>query len=320
MKVISFDIGIKNMAFCILSTPSDSGSRSICINEWNVLNLMNEEPPSNVQSCSCIMPAKTKKAVPKVCGKKSKYHKNGTYFCDKHAKVATQFLLPTKQRTITHLKKLKVDELTKLCQSYFLNTNIENLEKQKKPELIDLMHKFYVERCLEPIVSKKTKTANETDLVCIGKSMKRMLNVVPGIDEITHVVIENQISPIANRMKTIQGMLAQYFIMKNENIHIEFVSSINKLKQFKDVLPKPAQTETAPTDNRTNPNYKEHKRDGVFYCSEMLEANPSLVGWREVLNTKKKDDLADCFLQGIWYLKHNKILLYADDLKINVIS
>ena len=31
----------------------------------------------------------------------------------------------------------------------------------------------------------------------------------------THVIIENQISPIANRMKTIQGMITQYFIMKN---------------------------------------------------------------------------------------------------------
>ena len=50
--------------------------------------------------------------------------------------------------------------------------------------------------------------------------------------DITHVVIENQLSPIANRMKTIQGMLAQYFIMIDENIDIQFISSSNKLKQF----------------------------------------------------------------------------------------
>ena len=41
------------------------------------------------------------------------------------------------------------------------------------------------------------------------------MNKLPDIESITHVFIENQISPIANRMKTIQGMLAQYFIMKS---------------------------------------------------------------------------------------------------------
>ena len=56
MKVISFDIGIKNMAFCILSKNDDK----IDINQWGVLNLMNEEPPNNF-TCDCIIPAKTKK-------------------------------------------------------------------------------------------------------------------------------------------------------------------------------------------------------------------------------------------------------------------
>ena len=34
---------------------------------------------------------------------------------------------------------------------------------------------------------------------------------------------------------------------------------------------------------------------------------------------KKKDDLADSFLQGIWYLKHNNNIIFADDLKINIV-
>ena len=46
-----------------------------------------------------------------------------------------------------------------------------------------------------------------------------------------HIIIENQISPIANRMKTLQGMIAQYFIMRG-NAHIAFISSANKLKLF----------------------------------------------------------------------------------------
>ena len=35
------------------------------------------------------------------------------------------------------------------------------------------------------------------------------------------ILLENQISPIANRMKTLQGMIAQYFIINNNHgIHI----------------------------------------------------------------------------------------------------
>ena len=45
------------------------------------------------------------------------------------------------------------------------------------------------------------------------------------------VIIENQISPLANKMKTIQGMIAQYFIMNNTKT-IEFISASNKLKQW----------------------------------------------------------------------------------------
>jgi len=172
--------------------------------------------------------------------------------------------------------------------------------------------------------------------------MKELLNNIIGIDEITHVVIENQISPIANRMKTIQGMLAQYFIMKNSDIEIEFVSSANKLKQFEkkkieniikekdqkndDIENIPIESEKA-TENTTktvttNPNYKEHKKDGVFYCSQILEINSCFHNWKNALDAKKKDDLADSFLQGIWYLKNRhpskiNILLNADDLKIN---
>ena len=39
----------------------------------------------------------------------------------------------------------------------------------------------------------------------------------------------------------------------------------------------------------------------------MLNANNNLNKWIDSLNTKKKDDLADSFLQGIWYLKHKNI-------------
>jgi hypothetical protein len=51
-----------------------------------------------------------------------------------------------------------------------------------------------------------------------------------------------------------------------------------------------------------------HKKDGVTICSQILNKNEGFEKWKYVLETKKKDDLADCFLQGIWYLQKKEIL------------
>jgi hypothetical protein len=341
MKLISFDIGIKNMAYCIF----DVSGEHLSIIGWNVLNLLEEEPISDI--CSQIIPGKTKKIQPKQCDKTAKYRKNGQCYCDKHAKKGSPLIIPNKKNSIQYLKKLKVDELIKLGQSHFLFLDLENLPRLKK-DILNKIVEFYEKNCFEPIIKKKTKNSTEIDLITIGKNMKELMNNVENINEITHVLIENQISPIANRMKTIQGMLAQYFIMKNSDIHIEFVSSAHKLSQFKLGTNSSPQTpplklgntfnnssnigkgspqnnsstlENAITlnTNMINPDYKQHKKDGLYYCSQLLENNPRFSIWTDSLKRKKADDLADSFLQGMWYLKNKNIISYADDLKINIV-
>ena len=141
-------------------------------------------------------------------------------------------------------------------------------------------------------------SAGELDLVTIGRNMKTEFDKVEYFKTATHVVIENQISPIATRMKTIQGMIAQYFIMSRENgAVIEFLSSAGKLKGF----------ETQNVE-ATGSEYSKHKKDAVFHCARLLEMGKFAV-WKHILETKKKDDLADCFLQGVWYMKRNNILI-----------
>jgi hypothetical protein len=313
MKLISFDVGIKNMAYCIFDI-----SGQLSITGWNVLNLLEEEPTTEM--CSQIIQGKTKKVLPKPCTKLAKYKKNGQCYCEKHAKSST-FIIPTKKNSMVGLKKLKVDDLIKLGHSLFLFMDAENMPKLKK-DILDKVGEFYEKNSFELIVKKKSKNASETDLITIGKNMKELLNNATGLDEITNVVIENQISPIANRMKTIQGMLAQYFIMKNSDIHIEFVSSANKLSQFgKERAKERPKEDEKPLENTLtiNPDYKQHKKDGLYYCSQIIDKNDWFKGWNDALNIKKKDDMADSFLQGIWYLKNKNIITYADDLKINIV-
>ena len=315
------------MAYCIFCKENTNNVENLTIMDWNVLNLMDIEAPTQI--CSCVTPPKMKKSknpqntLSKSCTKMAKYQKNGQYYCDKHAKSNTQYLLPTKQRSLTQLKKLKLADLFKLGQSHLCFINVENPDKLKKGEMLSIVAGFFEKNCFEHIMVQKSITAGGTDLIKIGKNMKTLLNQVLHIDEITHVIIENQISPIANRMKTIQGMLAQFFIMKNTDVIIEFVSSANKLKQFTHITPDDTPTisgegNTLEVKTATD-NYKQHKTDGVYYCSQILNKNPCFERWKDALNTKKKDDLADSFLQGIWYLKSKNIIMNAEDLKINII-
>ena len=311
MKILSFDIGIKNMALCCLEVNTENKRTDIL--HWDILNLVNDDSQTQC-ICNQFNKAKSKKQPPTVCQKKAKFKKNDQYYCDKHAK-SSPFLVPTKSMKLPFLKKQKIDFLLSLAHSLFLfeNTN----QKMKKEEYVHKIFEHYQKNCLEPIQVTKIK-AGDVDLIDIGIKMKEELNKYP-LEEIDHVVIENQLSPLASRMKTIQGMLAQYFIMKYENAKIHFVSSANKLKQFEmDKSKKAIQNTIVKTDTH-NPNYKEHKKDGIFYTNQIITKNDCFESWKEKMNTKKKDDLADCFLQGLWFFKHKNIILYADDLKINIV-
>ena len=54
----------------------------------------------------------------------------------------------------------------------------------------------------------------------------------------------------------------------------------------------------------TKTSYSERKKASIKFTREVLLENNLLQKWLEHFNKhKKKDDLADSFLQGRWYLK-----------------
>ena len=294
MKLISFDVGIKNMAYCIL----DLSGTSFQIKDWNVLNLMN---PVETTSYICNCKVKTKKEE-KVCGKQAKYKKENMYFCTQHANSNKIYMMFQKDLTSQSLKKKKIDELLLVGKKHmFFLDNI----KRTKADILNTLDNYFSKNMLDVIIKTKKVNAGDTDLITIGKNLKNELLKIDELQNIETVFIENQISPIANRMKTIQGMLAQYFIMTNEDCNIEFVSSGHKLKQFDQLKEKTS--------------YKENKQQGIFFSKKLIDNNESLSEWKDWEQSKKKDDLADCFLQGLFYFVREKNISYADDLKIKIV-
>jgi hypothetical protein len=220
MRLVSFDVGIKHLAACSFVVGSDL---RLAIQSWQLLDLACEPP---VQHCAC--------------NKKAKYvSKDSVFFCERHAKQRhPQFLLPSKVIRLKDLKKMDAESLAQLSASLSLplsSTSFGPVVKETKQKWLERLTEIYATRALLPY--KPNVSAASLSLVDIGRNLKRKLDTMMADDMAmaTHVIIENQISPIASRMKTVQGLLSQYVIMKrsdDDQPTIEFISSANKLHHF----------------------------------------------------------------------------------------
>lgn len=309
MKMLSFDVGIKNMAYCLFDVSDNILNNSkttgleigFAIRQWDVINLIADVNNNASRKCGCTL------KNGKICNKKAYFQKDTRYYCKTHSTQDGNWI-PSKEYNKANLVKKTPEQLLKLCQNSFLTPT-----KKTKQNYINTLMEFYKNKVLDPI-NTKVKKCDEYDLIDLGRKLKVACNLEFNTDEIDIVLIENQISPIANRMKTLQGMLSQYFIMKNDDIKIVFVSSQNKLKFFDKQIIKGMDTnvsnnagvgdEVDKNDNNSSKKYKENKKNGVFYCKHLLKNKyDSNKDWITKMDTKKNDDLADAFLQGIWYLE-----------------
>ena len=268
MKIISFDVGIKNLAYCIFDVNSD---KTYKIEDWGVLDLIGKP----VFNCC----AKQKKKPHQICGKKASYmDKEQNYFCKQHAK-GIELSIPAKELSDMALKRYKLTELKELAEKYKIKYETPIL----KAVLLGMIKKYREDKYLKHIVEEKV----DTGLVTMSINLTHIFDTLLKDTKIDCVLIENQISKIASTMKTIQGMITQYFVMTHvDNIH--YISSFNKLKLF--------------TESKKNYTYKERKHLGIKCAlKEIIKTQENK--WLTLFEKhKKKDDLADSFLQGLWYI------------------
>ena len=268
LNILSIDVGMKNLAICLFTITDNIEYKIKC---WDVLNLCEEQ--------NFVCGEKNKKCQP--CNKNAKFFKNDKYYCKIHAKKK-EYKVPPQELNPNKFKKLKVIKLKELVKKY----EIEFEKKIKKDDLIEKLETFVDENYFDHISKKKTKDFN---LVQYGRNLKKQMEKIFKDVQIDGVIVENQIGPLAMRMKTLQGMIMQHFIEKNVPL-VEEVSASNKLKEF--------------LGNKKT-TYAERKKASVEITRKLITDNNLLLEWLEIFNKhKKKDDLADSFLQGHWYLKN----------------
>ena len=377
MRIISFDVGMKNLAYCLFDIPDSlvaaatasvaAASASnlihhIHIERWDVIDLrfepvspedkaliteviaappkrtcMNDTklakwmylPPSPVSTSTSSSNAVTSASSILYCAKcadKSNY------------KTPSREILQYKRKLDLIAKKKLVDlmdikedlstsssmEMSEATTSDIPPINIKLRKADLIKEITTILSRDYMEPFDEtkytaynttggteaPAVKPKKPNytyAHDLDLITYGRNLMKHLDVIlysssTDNTSIDMMIIENQISTLASRMKTLQGMITQYFIMKNIP-QIEFISASCKLKLFTDSTHHAdADADKLVVDAST---YSDRKKSGIAVCRSLGEIsrkrNSDYAKWMTVFeNHKKKDDLADCFLQGLW--------------------
>jgi len=295
MKILSFDVGIKNLSYCLFSI-NCCNDNILKILKWDVINL-----------CDTVV---SKKNTCSLCKKNAHYCLNAT----------------------ANDEKEDIINLTLYCKKHAIQTNLliyegGNKSKSKSKCQIKSNPKESLKKMIYPhlklIVPPKEQNACDVDMIVLGKNLKTKFDLIfseynhmSQLNEISHisgidaVVIENQIGPLAGRMKMLQGMIAQYFIMMNVN-KIEFISATNKLKLFKNIK----NDENVIHEN----SYKLRKQQGQCICKSLITFYPSMKLWNQEFDKhSKKDDLADCFLQGYYYMYSSSVYkkMFAFDLDL----
>lgn len=253
MKILSIDVGIKHLAFCLID---------IIDNKYNIIlwKIIDISTTTKCSQCECV----------------PLFMYNNIKYCKSHAK-ANSLHLPTKK--ILNIKHLSLDELILLAKKYKLG---ESIKPNKRTLTKHLTNHF--------CTAIKPPNANNINLIVLGRNIVHHFDVLFANQSIDIVLIENQMGKIATRMKTIQGMIAQYFIIKMIP-HIEFVSSVSKLKHF----------------ITTKTTYKERKAAAIQITTTLIKTEHPT--WYDLfLLNNKKDDLADSLLQAISYAYINNLL------------
>jgi hypothetical protein len=278
MLILSFDVGIIHLAYCLLDVDENKNFKIV---KWGLINLILDVLPN------CIN-----------CTGEQKYfcQFDKTYcFCNKHKKLYDD--LKTKFSKIYTKNPSK--DICLLCDkksSYHLNEEHYCSEHYKR-----INNRYEKETALCEIQTNCSK-------ISIDILKENMIHILDKLEllNVDKVVIENQPSLKNPKMKGIADNLYTYFLIrgkidKKTIQNVTFFSPSNKLKTNIDEHLNKSTTDTtlSKTANSTE-KYKLTKQLGIQYCLKLIEGQKN---WIDFLNSnKKKDDLADSFLQGVNYI------------------
>lgn len=274
--ILSFDIGIKNLSYCLVKFNKDT-KEFIKIEKWGIINLQSFDwiPENHEKKCLGLLKKQDKQCLKQSIGW---IMKDGVRqeVCQKHKEEKTYFYDLNLSKCSCSEKGRKVMFQGETFENKTYETFCNKCSKKQTGELLKIKDLMKLD-----------------DSIYHSKLYYALKNLtLEGIDE---VVIENQPAFKNPKMKSIQMFVYSFYFIKSieENAiknGIHFFNATKKLdlsELVKNLLKKEVEIEVD--------DYKKRKNNAVLIVKNILEDD-----WLTFfMKNKKKDDLADSFLQGL---------------------
>jgi hypothetical protein len=300
--ILSFDVGVIHLSYCLL-TQTDyvqhDGTIIInwCILDWNNIDLTNRSE----QKCMCGAKASLTNTV----------NNEIKYYCKTHGKKIDTRIKEFNECFLLYNKNTQQNT----CCNYINNKSIicnKKISFIKNDLCYCSTHAKQIYKTLQKSSDLKTfKLKNLSTLNFDDVKFRLMMELEnrKNLLSADYVVIENQPSLKNPRMKSIAMAIYDYYLIrgiidkditKSNITQVKFMSPSNKLKIASDGDTKQLIKAKKTDDSKA---YKLTKSLGIKYCLELIHHLPD---WVKHFNShKKKDDLADSFLQGAYFYSNN---------------
>ena len=306
ITILSWDIGVSNLSYCLLQYKDDE-KNIITKSKTTIDDIISNDKFINLKDITIdeIGNKTTIKhwGILDISGNiDDSSQDNYTFFSnledlklkneDNEITIKQMKGLGKKINKINKINEINNDEKNITKKNNKKETNKNKGKTKKKPKkkkydinLISLILFKKLDELMDDI-SKKTNITNN--------------------DMIDYILIENQPSLKNPKMKTIQILVYSYFMIRkkidiNPNTispNIQFISALGKLKYCKD-------DDIEKMFNHLKSKYTVRKKKGIEYCKKYM-------GEKDVPNNdffesnKKKDDLADSYLQAVQFMFKTK--------------
>jgi len=264
-KILSFDMGIRNLAYCVV----DISGSSFVILDWDNYDLLAGSDSQTASRCVCSGPP-------------SWLDNSSSIWCKKCVKAGK-----TSLKGLPNDIKFNIKSLKEFCEK----SGWAIPKKPKKDDYMDLIKKAYLLPYIKP------KGTMKTDLGILLVAIEKFLDSrLVKFSEVSIIRIENQPVFDAPTMKSVQIILytlLTYRLRKEHNWtgEIVFVHASKKTEEAQEVV------------DKAGGDYKARKDTAELLTLEKLKGSEHRV-WLDYFNSKKKkSDLADAFLMCLRLVK-----------------
>jgi len=306
MKIVSWDVGVTHLAYCIMEYDKDNKEIPYNIHKWGIINLFTDIAINfNEKMICCGVNKIQKKDKNKkyICPRKPSYYcvlDNKTYgFCGIHSKTTYTDIITEFESKNDSFKQIN-KEIKQKCMFHSERKNTDcgkNAHWELNGNHYCSVHKKSVENNINngmKLQKIKKQKVNKVSINLLAENLFKILDNMPELLQVNDVLVENQPSFKNPRMKTISSLLYAWFTIRgivdkqlNNSLidKVSFISPSNKLKtgeednNNEDEVEQTYKNEDEYLDNinfddhekQERLRYKQTKEQGILYCKEFIK-------------------------------------------------